>query len=105
VKDKKLRWALGYPQDNTILREDPAFNAYLTKLEQRLNKLENLVKAILSDHEVKAEWVFGRYELINSPTRIKEPTPGDYKPDRYHLIDSKTLKQYVFTPHHGVEKP
>lgn len=34
----------------------------------------------------------------------KEPTPGDYKPDRYHLIDPQNLRQYVFTPHLGLER-
>jgi len=33
-----------------------------------------------------------------------EPTPGDYAPDRYHLIEPKTLRQYVFTPHLGLKK-
>lgn len=34
----------------------------------------------------------------------KEPTPGDYKPDRYHLINTQTLKEYTFTPHYGLER-
>jgi hypothetical protein len=33
-----------------------------------------------------------------------EPTPGDHMPDRYHLIDSKSLRRYVFTPHVGLER-
>jgi len=33
-----------------------------------------------------------------------EPTPGDYAPDRYHLIEPQTLRQYVFTPHRGLER-
>jgi hypothetical protein len=33
-----------------------------------------------------------------------EPTPGDYRPDRYHLIDPRTLRQYTFTPHYGLER-
>ena len=32
-----------------------------------------------------------------------EPTPGDYRPDIYHLISSKGVK-YTFTPHFGLER-
>lgn len=32
-----------------------------------------------------------------------EPTPGDYRPDVYHLVSAKGAK-YAFTPHFGLEK-
>ena len=32
-----------------------------------------------------------------------EPTPGDYRPDIYHLQSSKGIK-YTFTPHFGLER-
>lgn len=33
----------------------------------------------------------------------KEPTPGDFRPDAYHLI-AKNGTRYVFTPHYGIER-
>lgn len=32
-----------------------------------------------------------------------EPTPGDYRPDIYHLVSAKGQK-YAFTPHYGIDK-
>ena len=32
-----------------------------------------------------------------------EPTPGDYRPDIYHLESAKGIK-YTFTPHFGLER-
>lgn len=32
-----------------------------------------------------------------------EPTPGDYKPDMYHL-ESENGRTYTFTPHYGLER-
>ena len=32
-----------------------------------------------------------------------EPTPGDYRPDIYHLVSAKGIK-YTFTPHFGLER-
>lgn len=32
------------------------------------------------------------------------PTPGDYLPDKYWLINPKSNKQYTFTPYNGLEK-
>lgn len=32
-----------------------------------------------------------------------EPTPGDYRPDIYHLESVKGIK-YIFTPHFGLER-
>jgi hypothetical protein len=32
------------------------------------------------------------------------PTPGDYAPDKYRMKDPRTDKQYLFTPHNGIEK-
>lgn len=31
------------------------------------------------------------------------PTPGDYKPDKYWLVDPRNNKPYTFTPHNGIE--
>ncbi len=31
------------------------------------------------------------------------PTPGDYRPDQYHLENTKG-QRYTFTPHYGLEK-
>ena len=33
----------------------------------------------------------------------KEPTPGDYAPDAYHLVSAKGVT-YRFVPHHGIER-
>jgi len=32
-----------------------------------------------------------------------EPTPGDYRPDVYHLVSAKGVN-YTFTPHFGLER-
>jgi hypothetical protein len=48
----------------------------------------------MSDSRVKQN---GRYQY-------QCPTCGHYKPDRYYLIDSHSLKEYVFTPHYGLER-
>jgi hypothetical protein len=32
-----------------------------------------------------------------------ELTPGDYRPDIYHLVSAKGVK-YTFTPHYGLER-
>lgn len=32
-----------------------------------------------------------------------ETTPGDYKPDIYHLTDDKD-RHYTFTPHYGLAR-
>lgn len=34
----------------------------------------------------------------------KEPTPGDYAPDAYLLIDKTGMKKYRFVPHNGIER-
>jgi hypothetical protein len=34
----------------------------------------------------------------------KEPTPGDFMPDAYRLVDRKGQKQYRFVPHNGLER-
>ena len=31
-----------------------------------------------------------------------EPTPGDYRPDIYHLENLTGTKKYEFTPHFGL---
>ena len=33
-----------------------------------------------------------------------EPTPGDYAPDIYHLLQVSTGRRYAFTPHKGLER-
>lgn len=32
------------------------------------------------------------------------PTPGDYLPDKYWLINPTSNKKYTFTPYNGLEK-
>jgi hypothetical protein len=34
----------------------------------------------------------------------KEPTPGDYMPDAYHLESLDGSKHYRFVPHNGLER-
>lgn len=34
----------------------------------------------------------------------KEPTPGDYMPDAYRLMNLKGTTQYRFVPHNGLER-
>jgi hypothetical protein len=34
----------------------------------------------------------------------KEPTPGDYMPDAYHLVSRDGTKRYRFVPHNGIER-
>jgi hypothetical protein len=34
----------------------------------------------------------------------KEPTPGDYAPDAWHLINPRSGAKYRFVPHNGIEK-
>jgi len=34
----------------------------------------------------------------------KEPTPGDYMPDAYHLRSLDGSKTYRFVPHNGLER-
>ena len=55
----------------------------------------------------KQQWEIGstvKVGFLTLTVTAKEPTPGDYMPDRYHLINTQTLKEYVFTPHHGLER-
>jgi hypothetical protein len=32
------------------------------------------------------------------------PTPGDYMPDKYWMVNPTNGKKYTFTPHNGIEK-
>lgn len=34
----------------------------------------------------------------------KEPTPGDYMPDAYILINKDGSRKYRFVPHNGLER-
>jgi hypothetical protein len=34
----------------------------------------------------------------------KEPTPGDYMPDAYHLRSQDGSRTYRFVPHNGLER-
>lgn len=55
----------------------------------------------------KQIWEIGskvKVGFLTLTVTAKEPTPEDYMPDRYHLINTQTLKEYVFTPHYGLER-
>lgn len=41
--------------------------------------------------------------LKNLMIVAKEPTPGDYLPDAWHLV-SRTGVKYRFVPHNGLER-
>jgi hypothetical protein len=32
------------------------------------------------------------------------PTPGDWLPDKYQLLDTRNGRWYEFTPHNGLER-
>lgn len=55
----------------------------------------------------KQKWEVGETVKIGFLTlRITafEPTPGDYMPDAYHLVNLKGDRSYRFTPHNGIER-
>lgn len=54
----------------------------------------------------KQDWSVGKTVKVGFLTLTVvsiELTPGDGKPDAYHLQDSKG-RRYVFTPHNGLER-
>jgi hypothetical protein len=54
----------------------------------------------------KQNWEVGQTVKVGFMTltvKSIELTPGDYRPDVYHLESSKGVK-YSFTPHFGLER-
>lgn len=54
----------------------------------------------------KQAWEVGKTVRVGFMTLTVssiELTPGDYKPDVYHLVSSKGIR-YRFTPHYGLER-
>jgi len=52
-------------------------------------------------------WTVGQQVKIGFLTlRITgiEPTPGDYRPDAYHLVSLDGARSYRFVPHCGLER-
>jgi hypothetical protein len=61
----------------------------------------------INPHRSRQNWTPGQTVKVGFLTlKVLEliPTPGDYKPDKYHLIDLKNGREYEFTPHNGIEK-
>jgi hypothetical protein len=55
----------------------------------------------------KQVWEVGQTVKVGFLTlRItaKEPTPGDFMPDAYHLESLDGSKKYRFVPHNGLER-
>jgi hypothetical protein len=48
------------------------------------------------------EWV--KIGFLRLRITAVEPTPGDYRPDAYHLTDVTGSKHYRFIPHYGIER-
>ena len=52
----------------------------------------------------KQDWTPGatvRVGFLTFTVVRKVPTPGDFRPDVYHLTSANGA-QYTFTPHHGL---
>jgi hypothetical protein len=55
----------------------------------------------------KQDWTIGRTVKVGFLSLIVasiEPTPGDGRPDIYHLTSIDGLRRYEFTPHCGLER-
>jgi hypothetical protein len=56
----------------------------------------------------KQVWQVGNIVKVGFLTGLRvesiEPTPGDYAPDIYHLLQVITGRRYTFTPHKGIER-
>jgi len=55
----------------------------------------------------KQSWEVGSQVKVGFLTlrvTAKEPTPGDYMPDAYHLSSLDGSKLYRFVPHNGLER-
>lgn len=48
------------------------------------------------------EWV--QVGFLRLRITAKEPTPGDFEPDAYHLTNQAGDKKYRFVPHNGLER-
>ena len=52
----------------------------------------------------KQVWEVGevvKVGFLSLRVTAKVPTPGDYMPDMYRLVDLKGQRQYEFVPHNG----
>jgi hypothetical protein len=55
----------------------------------------------------KQNWEIGqtvKVGFLSLVVTAKEPTPGDYMPDAYHLRSQDGSKKYRFVPHNGLER-
>jgi len=55
----------------------------------------------------KQNWEVGQTVKVGFLTlrvTAKEPTPGDFMPDAYHLESLDGSKKYEFVPHHGLSR-
>ena len=64
-------------------------------------------KPVSNGASAKQVWAIGEMVnvgfLKNLMVVSKEPTPGDYMPDAWHLV-SRTGARYRFVPHNGLER-
>ena len=85
----------GGPRDDTIPKtgrtEGPK------KKETEGNMISNSKQAWEVGETVKVGW-------MTLTVLEKIPTPGDYRPDKYHLVDLRNGNEYEFTPHRGIKK-
>jgi len=54
----------------------------------------------------KQDWTVGSTVKVGFMTLTvvrKVPTPGDFRPDVFQLVNSKNGKKYEFTPHFGLQ--
>jgi len=57
--------------------------------------------------QAKQNWDVGntvKVGWMELEIKAKIPTPGDYMPDKYLLLNCKTEVPYTFTPYYGLEK-
>ena len=56
----------------------------------------------------KQDWQVGSVVKVGFLAGLRvesiEPTPGDYAPDIYHLLQVSTGRRYAFTPHKGLAR-
>lgn len=60
-----------------------------------------------SDNRMTQDWHVGEVVNVGFVRNLMvtsiEPTPGDFKPDAYHLV-SRNGRKYRFVPRHGLER-
>ena len=55
----------------------------------------------------KQNWEIGqtvKVGFLSLKVVATQPTPGDYRPDIYHLTNLDGTRKYEFTPHFGLER-